>query len=403
MKKKILFLNMGYFGSTGTIMRDLGTYARKNGLEPYYVYPENPLNKRAISGDIIMENYTEYRVARKLSFLSGLNGCFAVFPTLRLISRIKKIQPDIIHLHNLHNSYINLFLLFHYLKKSGSAVIWTLHDCWAITGKCPHFQYINCSKWKTGCYECPSFKEYPETRIDKTNYLWKCKAKWFAGIPKMTIVTPSKWLADLTRQSYLKYYPIKVINNGIDSSIFKVKTGDLRNKLRIPKEKHVVLGVSLDWGFSKGLDIVARLARDLDSNYYQIIVVGTTAGIEEKIPENIIKIQRTNDLEELVELYSMANVFINPTREDNYPTVNMEAVACGTPVVSFDTGGCGEQYDNTCGRCIEVDAYDKFKAAVMDICENHPISREQCVQYAQRFSKTDMLEEYMRLYKESLL
>lgn len=403
MKKKILFLNMGYFGSTGTIMRDLGMHSSKNGLEPYYVYPENPLNKQAISGDIIMENYTEYRIARKLAFLSGLNGCFAVFPTLRLISRIKRMKPDIIHLHNLHNSYINLFLLFRYLKKSGAAVVWTLHDCWAITGKCPHFQYINCEKWKTGCYECPLFKKYPEARVDRTKFLWKCKAKWFIGIPKMTIVTPSKWLADLTKQSYLKDYRVKVINNGIDSSIFKARTGNLKNKFEIPEGKYIVLGVSLDWGFSKGLDIVDKLAKDLDPNYYQIIIVGITENITEKISERIIKIQRTDNPEELAELYSMANVFINPTREDNYPTVNMEALSCGTPVISFDTGGCKEQYNNTCGRCIEVDEYDKFKTAVIDICENHPISQEQCVQYALHFSKMYMLEKYMRLYKESLL
>ena len=398
--KKVLFINMGYFGSTGTIMRDLGTYSTQHGFEVHYAYPENPFNKPSAGEDIIMEDYTEYRISRKLAYLSGLNGCFAIKPTLRLITKIKKINPDIIHLHNLHNSYINLFLLFRYLKTSGKKIIWTLHDCWPITGKCPHFQYIDCQKWKTGCYDCPSYKKYPQTRVDKTRFLWNCKSRWFTSVPEMTIVTPSKWLADLTKESYLKAYPIKVINNGIELSIFKRKDGNLKKKLGISETKFTVLGVSLDWEFSKGLDIVLKLAQELNPDQYQVVIVGITDEIDYEIPKEAVMLEKTNNVEELVELYSVADVFINPTREDNYPTVNMEALACGTPIVSFDTGGCREQFDSTCGRCIKVDDYENFKAAIIDVCENHPISKEQCIRYAMRFSKTNMLKKYMRLYDE---
>mgnify|MGYP002532974705 FL=1 len=156
-----------------------------------------------------------------LARITGYNGCFAWIETHKLLKEIDKFHPDIIHLHNLHDSYINLPMLFSYIKKHDIPVVWTLHDCWSFTGQCPYFTMVKCDEWKTGCHDCPQYKEYPSSLYDNTKMMWRLKKKWFTGVKNMTIVTPSKWLAGLVKESYLRDYPVQVINNGIDLNVFK--------------------------------------------------------------------------------------------------------------------------------------------------------------------------------------
>ena len=266
-----------------------------------------------------------------------------------------------------------------------------------MTGQCPHFTIKKCDKWKTGCHDCPQIDVYPAAKCDRTKFMWKKKKEWFTGIEDMTIVTPSKWLAEIAEQSYLGNYPIKVINNGIDLNIFKPTTSNFREKYHLEK-KYIILGVAFDWGIRKGLDIFIELAARLDERF-KIVLVGTNENVDKQLPNNIISIHRTNNQQELAEIYTAVDLYVNPTREDNYPTVNMEAIACGTPMITFRTGGSIEAPDDTCGCIVNCDDIDALEQKIIEICENKIFSREACLERAKKFNENYLFEEYADLYE----
>lgn len=334
------------------------------------------------------------------SMVTGANGCFSVISTKAFLKKLDKLCPDIIHLHNLHGWYINLPMLFKYIKKHNVKVVWTLHDCWPFTGQCPHFVMKKCDRWKTGCHDCPSISEYPKSYVDLSKKMYKLKKKSFTGVKDMTIVTPSLWLADLVKQSFLKDYPVKVINNGIDTSVFKPTEGDFRARYNIPEQKNIILGVALGWGEKKGLDVFIELARRLDREKYQIVMVGTNESVDKLLPENIISVHRTLDQRELAEIYTAADLFVNPSREDNFPTVNMEALSCGTPVLTFKTGGSPEIIDESCGSVVECDDIEAMEKEILRICATHPFSKEACLERSKHFSLERCFKEYVRLYDD---
>lgn len=333
-----------------------------------------------------------------LARITGFNGCFAWLETYKLLKKIDEFKPDIIHLHNLHDSYINLSMLFSYIKKHNVPTVWTLHDCWAFTGQCPHFTIVKCDKWKAGCHNCPQYKEYPASLYDNTKKMWQLKKKWFTGVKNMTIVTPSRWLARLAQESYLKEYSIRVINNGIDLNVFKPTQSNFRERYEIPADKHIILGVSFAWGYRKGLDCFVEMAEKLGEQY-QIVLVGTDDEIDKNLPHNIISIHRTQNQKELAEVYSAANVFVMPTREENYPTVNMEAIACGTPVVTFRTGGSPEMLDDKTGKVVEANNIEVTEKAIKDICEKKGCNDEDyIVAYSKKFNMQKKFTDYIELY-----
>lgn len=262
--------------------------------------------------------------------------------TVKFIEWAKKYDPDVIHLHNIHGYYINIEVLFDYLRTCGKKIIWTLHDCWAFTGHAAYCEAANCTRWENGCYECPKRNDYPVSFYDNSKLNWKKKRIIFTNIPDMQIVTPSKWLAKLVKKSFLRKYPVSVIYNGVDTSVFKpVDSSEIRKKLAVGNKK-VILGVAAIWDQRKGLDDFIKLNTLIDKKQYQVVLVGLTEKQISNLPKGVIGISRTNSVQELVELYSLAYVFVNPTYEDNYPTTNLEAIACGTPVITYDTGGSGE-------------------------------------------------------------
>ncbi len=338
---KLVEINTVDYGSTGKIMNSIAELARRQGYEvttchgyqlrtppkqqPWRVWQIGGFFSRAVHK--ILAQYTGMDIWSRLA-------------TKQLCKELNRIQPDIIHLHNLHGYYINYQVLFSHIKKHHIPVLWTLHDCWAFTGQCPHFILVKCDKWKNGCYDCPQYCSYPATRVDRTEKMWRAKRYWFNDVENMTIVTPSQWLASLVKESFLKEYPIKVINNGIDLSVFKPTPGSFRQVHHLEGRK-VILGVAMPWNERKGLYDFTTLSKELDTSY-QIVLVGLTPEQIAELPENIIGLERTGSATELAELYTMADVFVNPTYEDNYPTVNLEARACGTPVVTYRTGGSPE-------------------------------------------------------------
>ena len=380
-------------------MRNLSALAETNGYTTYQVYPNHRSNRTPLDGDIVLCNFVTFRLNRELAKFTGYNGCFAPITTIRFLFKLNKIKPDILHFHNLHNSYINLPLLFRYVKKHHTRVIWTLHDCWSFTGRCQHFVMAKCDKWKTGCGNCPYPKEsYPQALVDKTAIMWKLKKKWFTGIEDMTIVTPSQWLADLVKESFLKDYPVNVINNGIDLSVFKPTESDFRKKHGIGG-KYMLLGVADSWGVRKGLDVFVELSKRLDNSKYQIVLVGTSDNVDKQLPDNIISIHHTQNQQELAEIYTAADLFVNPTREEVFGLVNIEALACGTPVLTFKTGGSPECIDETCGSVVECDDVDAMESEIKSICEKKKFKFDDCIRRAKMFDKDERYREYLKIYK----
>ena len=397
---RIVQINGGAKGSTGKIMMGIAEVARAQGHEVMCASPITTTNRDAGEdcGYYRIGTFNSRRVNVALARITGFNGCFAWLETYKLLKKIDEFKPDIIHLHNLHDSYINLSMLFSYIKKHNVPTVWTLHDCWAFTGQCPYFTIVKCDKWKAGCHNCPQYKEYPASLYDNTKKMWQLKKKWFTGVKNMTIVTPSRWLARLAQESYLKEYSIRVINNGIDLNVFKPTQSNFRERYEIPADKHIILGVSFAWGYRKGLDCFIEMAEKLGEQY-QIVLVGTDDEIDKNLPHNIISIHRTQNQKELAEVYSAANVFVMPTREENYPTVNMEAIACGTPVVTFRTGGSPEMLDDKTGKVVEANNIEVTEKAIKDICEKKGCNDEDyIVAYSKKFNMQKKFTDYIELY-----
>lgn len=313
-------------------------------------------------------------------------GLGSKIATKKLINEIMVYDPDIIHIHNLHGYYINYEILFDYLKTRKKSVIWTLHDCWSFTGHCPYFEFVNCEKWLTGCGKCQQIGEYPKSYFDFSRRNWKQKKKAFDGVENMILVTPSQWLADLVKQSYMKNYPVKVIHNGVDTKVFRPIISDVREKYRLSGKK-VILGVASQWNYRKGLNYMIELAKRL-GNQYIVVVIGVTEEQNKGLPSNMLGLLKTSSTQELAEWYSVAEVFVNPTLEDNYPTTNLEAIACGTPVVTFDSGGSAESA-RLYGQAVK-------KGDVTAMCEI--IRKNKFVRLPMDLSSENMVFQYLSLY-----
>ena len=395
---KILSINDVPYGSTGNIMINIAKTAEISlAADTLCLYGKW---RKSISDTNTLKSFGnkyENIFSKIAHLLTGYHNIWSYFGTKDLIKKIDEFKPDIIHLHNLHHCVHNLPILFRYIKKNDIKVIWTLHDCWSFTGKCPYFDIANCNKWKIGCSNCHQVKAYPKSYVDRTKTMYRLKKKWFTGISDLTIVTPSQWLANLVKQSFLKEYPVEVINNGIDLTVFKPTENNFREKYNIPKDKFIVLGVAFGWGYRKGLDVFIELSKRL-SDKYQIVLVGVDHKIDEQLPDNIISIHRTENQVELAEIYTAADIFANPTREDNFPTTNIESLACGTPVITFNTGGSPEIIDKSCGSVVDYNNTDEFEKEIIKVLAEKPYNFENCVKKAQKFNMYDKFKEYADLY-----
>ncbi|WFB91441.1 glycosyltransferase [Streptococcus parasuis] len=371
-------------GSTGRIATDIHNILIDQGHESYIAYgrdlPKNCDNAIRIGTKI--DNYTHVLKTRLLD----KHGFGSKQATIEFIDKVKKLNPDIIHLHNIHGYYINIEILFDYIKEAKKPVVWTLHDCWSFTGHCSHFDYIGCEKWKTGCFDCPQKHEYPKSLFfDNSNWNYSKKKEVFTGVDNMTIVTPSNWLANLVRKSFHKNYEIETIHNGIDLSVFKPTQGDFRKKYNI-ENKFIILGVSSVWNQRKGFFEYIELSQALKPDEV-IVLVGVSEKQKENLPQNIIGITRTTNVKELAEIYSAADLFVNLTLEDNFPTVNLEALACGTKVLTYDTGGSSETIDMTTGIILSEKSVLTVLEEIRNIKINSCIDTIdiKCVELAHRF------------------
>ena len=336
---KVVQINCSASGSTGNIAKAIHKELLQNGDESYIFYGiGNSTEKNMIR----VGNYFSLHSHSVLSRNFGRQGYFSYFSTKSLISQIKSIAPDVIHLHNLHGSYLNLPLLFKFLKKSKKQIIITLHDCWLFTGKCPHFTVAKCYKWQESCGGCTQLSEYPRSKVDTTESTLRDKKEWLSGFgDKLKIITVSNWLRDTAKQSFLSQYTIKTIYNGINTQIFKPMDGTSVKKKYGIDGKYVILGVASNWDKRKGLDKFLSLSEELSDDEI-IVLVGLTEAQIAAMPENIVGISRTENQIELAELYSAADVFVNTSKEETFGLVTAEAMACGTPVIVYDSTACAE-------------------------------------------------------------
>lgn len=377
-------------GSTGKICKSISQLLNEQRISNRIYYTEG--NSDYECG----VNYSKGRIYTRIQSLKsrilGNNGFNSKRLTKKLISSLKEYKPDIIHLHNLHAQNINLDMFSKYVNSNNIKIIVTLHDCWMLTGYCMHFDMIGCSKWIEGCHKCPQRRDYSWI-IDNSKEIWKKK---YEALTRMNpnVVVPSKWMKDVVTKSKICAKDVQVIYNGINLDVFYQKSIREKNI-----DKHIILGVAERWDEKKGVDIFIQLCDLLPDNYH-IIMVGTNKAVEKKLPKRIITIQRTENQDKLAEIYSQASVFVNTTREEVLGLVNIEALACGTPVVTFNTGGSPECLDEKTGIVVEKNNVEELVEAIKNVCKNKIFDSKDCINRAQCFDEKNKYIQYVDLYKK---
>lgn len=398
--KRLLEINVSAnTGSTGRIAEEIGRLATDNDFDSYIAYGR--VNNQSQLKTIRIGCDWDFKMHALQSRLLDNHGFVSRHATRKFLQQLDQIKPDIIHLHNIHGYYINIEYLFRYLKNVNIPVVWTLHDCWPITGHCAYFDYFNCVRWKTRCHDCPNIQGYPKSIIiDRSERNFEIKRSIFTSVRNLTIVTPSVWLKNIVKESFLKNFPIHVINNGVDLNVFKpCKNLNTLNKYRINDKKKIILGVASIWGRRKGLTDFLKLSSILNDDY-QIVLVGLSEKQLYDLPSNITGLRRTENVKELAQLYSSADVFVNPTYVDNFPTTNIEALACGTPVVTYRTGGSPEAVDQNTGYVVEKSNIDMLGSAIKETLSKDTAEIERaCRQRAIRlYNKNERFMDYINLY-----
>lgn len=384
--------------STGRIMSQLALGVETAGGESFLAYGRETVPEHLKSKAYCMESPLGVRLHGLCARLFDNVGLGSAAATRRLLKKLSDFSPDVIHLHNLHGYYINYPILFDYVKKNRIPVTMTLHDCWTFTGHCSHYTYVNCKRWKDGCYHCPQKKEYPASwLIDNSRGNYRIKQKAFLGVKEMVLVTPSRWLAEECQQSFLGEYPVAVIPNGIDLTQFKPTPSDIKKQFGL-ENKRLLLAVSTAWGDGrKGLDDIIRLPEYLPEDC-TIVMVGVTEKERAKLPPSIVAIERTNNVQELAHWYSAADVFINPTYEDTYPTVNLEAIACGTPVVTYPVCGSPEAViPGVTGYVTDKSDISELARLSLKAME---LKKEDISRHASGFGLENFTQKYIALYQK---
>lgn len=405
---RILQINTRYYngGSTGRITYDLKCVMDANDIESCVAFGFGYDIKPSEADTVYrIENDWELFVSKVLTKLTGHHGFNNTRETRKLLSWIDDIRPDIIHMHNIHNHYVNIELLLSYIASKNTPCVLTMHDCWTFTGHCAYFDYSECNKWMAGCYHCPSLRDYPKTFTLKDPSLWNYnkKKELFAPL-NITFVSPSQWLANLQQRSFLKDKPCVVINNGVDTEIFKPTESNVR-EFHCIGNRRMILAVAAGLAPRKGRKYLLELPKLLNDDEV-LVVVGLNKGQERLFQKDdrVICLYRTKTADELVNLYSTADVFINPTLEDNFPTTNIEALACGTPVVTFNTGGSGECVDKQTGIVVEQGDMTALLSAIRTVIYNGKEHyKDACVKKAQeRYNKKIQYFKYIKLYNDIL-
>ena len=385
-------------GSTGRIATDIHSTLLEHNYESCIAYGRN-LPKNCDNTIKIGRKLDEYAHIAKTR-LFDRHGFGSKQATIAFIKQVISLDPDIIHLHNIHGYYINIEVLFDYIKAYNKPVVWTLHDCWSFTGHCSYFDFVKCFKWESECSSCPQKTVYPSSfLLDNSKSNFSIKKGLFNGVNKLTIVTPSTWLSEYVKKSFLSDNLVSVIHNGIDLNAFKPIESSFRQD-RDLIDSYVILGVAAPWTERKGLAYFIELSKTLPADM-KIVLVGLSQQQIKDLPDNIIGIMKTTNISELAEIYSAADVFVNPTLEDNFPTTNIEALACGTPVITFNTAGSPEAIAPGCGLVTK----EKSAASLLEAIEELRVIgkaklTQNCISRAtENFNKMGRYNDYIEIYK----
>ncbi len=404
--KRLLQINVtANQGSHGRIAENIGAAAMARGWESYIAYGRGGDGDVHSASKLIhvsstLDSYLHAAATR----LADAHGLASAAATRRLVQTIEEINPDIVHLHNIHGYYLNYPILFRALKEHGCPVVWTLHDCWPLTGHCAHFDAAGCDRWKSHCHDCPELCSYPKSLVDASRRNFDIKRRCFTSIEnQLTLVPVSDWLADIVGQSFLQHCRVHRIYNGIDTEAFRPIKPVIDNTSANSDSRRIVLGVASVWTRRKGLDDLLALSDILPSDY-RLVIVGLSRSQLRSLPASVEGIGRVEDIERLAGLYSAASVFVNPTYEEAFGLTNVEAMACGTPVVTYNSGGCSEVVTPAVGRVVKKGDVAGLLRAIEDIaCDDNRVLCGNCREYAvERFDSRRCSADYLGLY-ESLL
>lgn len=398
-RKKLVQINTVGNASTGRIMHGIQREAAEQGYETISF-----VGRRKPYEDLPCEKFGDFfsfwfHVVVNTVF--DRQGYASWSATRRLVKRLREEKPDIIHMHNLHGYYLYLPLLFEYLKKEFKGQLyWTFHDCWPFTGHCAYYSMAQCDKWKKQCEACPNKRRYPVSLfLDSSKKNYGDKKELFTGLQGLTILVPSEWMKEQVEGSFMSGYEIKVISNGIALDSFRYKPDkELYKKYRLPEDKRILLGVANVWDKRKGLQDFLRLSGVLGEEY-RIVLVGLSKGQIKRLPKNIIGVERTEDQEELAGMYSLSDIFINPSLEESFSLVTVEAFACGTPVIVLDTSAVKELVNERNGIVLTAHEPEDYLKAIGEI-RQHGFSREEVSRTASGYSEKRMLEQIISLYGE---
>lgn len=381
-------------GSTGRIVMDISCYVEQQGGQCRIAYGRGRAENEIDS--IRIETKCGNIFHAVMTRLTDRHGLYSKHATTRLIEDIRQYAPDIIHLHNIHGYYLNYELLFDFLKEYNKPVVWTLHDCWAFTGHCAHFDAVGCDKWKSKCENCCQTREYPASLFrdaSAENYVKKQQA--FCGVEKLQIITVSDWLKRMVQSSYLSDYPITTIYNGIDLQVMKPSYSDIREKYQLEAKK-IILGVASVWNEKKGLGVFQELAHRLSEDY-RIVMIGITDKQKRDLPENILSIGKVS-YEELARWYSTADIYVNGSIEETMGLTTVEAIACGTPVVVQNATAVSEVVGEGCGVVVEKGDLEAMITAICSMQKTPAIST-RCIEQARNYEKEQQYAKYYQLYQ----
>lgn len=376
-------------GSTGRIAEDIGRVLLENGHESYIAYGRG--DRPSQSHKIKIGNKRDLYTHGLKTLFFDKHGLGSIRATKSFVQKIDDIKPDAIGLHNIHGYYINYKILFDYIKQKKIPTVWTFHDCWPFTGHCTYFDGVDCFKWETHCNKCPKTKYYPKALTDRSYQNFEDKKEAFRDVKKLKIITPSHWLSNHVKNSFLKDYPVEVIHNGIDLKVFKP------DQESYSADEKIILGVASTWDARKGLEDFKTLRKNLPLSL-KIVLIGLNNKQIESLPAGIQGISRTENIEELVKWYNKATVFVNPTYVDNFPTTNIEALACGTPVITYNTGGSPEAIDSETGVAVGKGDMKGLKTAIIEIDKSKNMI-DLCRQRAEKhFNSKHRYLDYLNLY-----
>lgn len=394
---KILMINsVCGIKSTGRICTDLAVMLEQRGHDVKVAYSRETVPPQFEKYAVRIGTDRDVKLHGLKARLTDGSGFGSTGATKRFIKWVKEYDPDVIHLHNIHGYFLDIRVLFDYLRTCGKPILWSFYDCWSFTGHCAHFDFNGCSKWQTGCKHCAHLEEYPKSFVDRTKRNYKRKRSLFTGIPNLQLIVPSLWMREMVESSFMKDYPCRVLPNGIDTNQFYPRDNRVKEEFGVG-DRHLLVGVSSVWQKMKGINYLNRLAEALPEDKYSILLVGSNQN-KEYIDSRILRVDHTHNIDELCQIYTAADVFVNPTLQESQGLTTTEAFACGTPAVVFRSGGAAECVDDTCGITVKKGSFKDLYQSVLQICENKPYSAEACIAKAKTYDKQACYQVFMELY-----